>query len=128
MKQATDLVERMVTEWSMSEHIGFRVYHGGLSGFSDDIKNKIETEINSLLQKSYERVRSLLSGRQTELALIAQALLEKKTLYGDDVKNLIEESLSTKYKYKNKKADKSPNVVLKRTFSKTETEPIKEEA
>ena len=131
MEGATYFAERMVTEWSMSEAVGFRVYQSGEVGFSDDIKKKIEAEIDSLLQESYKRVMSLLSKHRPELDLIADALLLKKTLYGDDVKELIEESLSTvseTISNKNKKPVNSPNVVIKRTFSKTATEPIIEDA
>ena len=130
MEHATSLAEQMVKEWSMSENLGFRVYQDSEFGFSDDIKKKVEVEIDFLLQESYERVKSLLSQHKSELDLIANALLLKKTLYGDDVQELIEKSLSTASgttSDKNKAPDKSPNVVVKRTFSKTATEPITEE-
>ena len=61
MDYATYLAEKMVKECSMSEQIGFRVYQSSEFGFSDDIKKKIESEIDSLLKQSYERVMSLLS-------------------------------------------------------------------
>jgi ATP-dependent Zn protease len=85
MEQATSLAEKMVKEWSMSENLGFRVYQNSEFGFSDDIKKKVEMEIDSLMQESYERVTSLLSQHKSELDLIANALLLKKTLYGNDV-------------------------------------------
>ena len=114
----------------MSEKVGFRVYERDEIGFSEEIKKKLENEIDRLLQESYERVMSLLSKHKAELDLIANALLLKKTLYGDDVKELIEESLSTAsgitLHQKKKDRDDSPNIVYKRTFSKTATGSIKE--
>ena len=110
---------------------GIQGIQGSEFGFSDGIKKKIEYEIDSLLQESYERVMSLLTQHKSELDLIANARLLRKTLYGGDVQELIEESLSTvsgATSDKNKARDNSPNVVVKRTFSKTATEPIKEEA
>ena len=116
----------------MSEKVGFRVYDRDDIGFSEEIKKKIENEIDRLLQESYERVMSLLSKHKAELDLIANALLLKKTLYGDDVKELIEESLSTAtgvtLHQKKKENNDSPNIVYKRTFSKTATGSIKEES
>ena len=61
-------------------------------------------------------MKSRLSVRKVELGLLAKTLKEKKTLYGDEVKHLLEESLSSASKYssnKNKIAKKSPNVVLR---------------
>ena len=74
MEHATSLAEKMVKECSMSENLGFRVYQDSEFGFSDDIKKKVEVEIDSLLQESYERVMSLLSQHKSELELIANAL------------------------------------------------------
>ena len=114
----------MVKECSMSEKVCLRVYEKDDIGFSDDIRRKIESEIDSILQESYMRVMDLLSKHKAELDLISNALLLKKTLYGDDIRELIEESLSTAsgdMMTKHKENETSPNIVLMRTFSKTAT-------
>ena len=107
----------------MSEKVGFRVYRSDEFGFSEEIKKKIENEIDRLLHESYERVKSLLSDHKAELDLIANALLLKKTLYGNDIKELIEESLSTTsdspVNLKRSQGDAFPNIVHKQSFSKT---------
>ena len=110
----------------MSEKIGLRVYRNDESGLSNELRRKIELEIDLILEESYQRVMTLLSEHKAELDLISNALLLKKTLYGDDVRELIEESLSTASgdnNFDNKKKEKknSPNIVLMRTFSKTAT-------
>ena len=115
----------MVKGLSMSEKIGLRVYRNAESGFSDELRRKIESEIDLILEESYQRVMTLLSEHKAELDLISNALLLKKTLYGDDVRELIEESLSTasgdNTADKKKEKKNSPNIVLMRTFSKTAT-------
>ena len=115
----------MVKGLSMSEKIGLRVYKNDESGFSDELKRKLESEIDLILDESYQRVMTLLSEHKAELDLISNALLLKKTLYGDDVRELIEESLSTASSDNNldkrKEKKNSPNIVLMRTFSKTAT-------
>ena len=114
----------MVKECSMSEKVGFRVYEKDDIGFSDNIRRKIESEIDLILQESYMRVMDLLSQHKAELDLISNALLMKKTLFGDDIRELIEESLSTAsgdMMTKSKGNEASPNIVLMRTFSKTAT-------
>ena len=80
--------------------------------------------------KSFLRIPSVssLSEHKAELDLVSNALLLKKTLFGDDVRELIEESVSTASgtllieKKENEVPPKSPNIVVKRTFSKTATE------
>jgi len=125
LEKATFYAEAMVKNLSMSEKIGLRVYRNDESGYSDELKRNIESEIDSILQESYKRVMTLLSEHKAELDLISNALLLKKTLYGDDVRELIEESLSTASGDndldKKKEKKNSPNIVLMRTFSKTAT-------
>ena len=115
----------MVKDLSMSEKIGLRVYRNNESSLSDELRRKIESEIDLILQESYKRVMTLLSEHKAELDLISNALLLKKTLYGDDVRELIEESLSTasgdNNSDKKKEKKNTPNIVLMRTFSKTAT-------
>ena len=115
----------MVKDLSMSDKIGLRVFRNDEKGLSDELRRKIESEIDLILQESYTRVMSLLSEHKAELDLISNALLLKKTLYGDDVRELIEESLSTasgdNNSDKKKEKKNSPNIVLMRTFSKTAT-------
>ena len=133
LQTATHLAELMVKEFAMSEKIGFRVYRNDETmkndfGFSDEIKRKVELEIDTILEESYKRVTNLLSEHKAELDLVSNALLLKKTLFGDDVRELIEESVSTASgtllieKKENEVPPKSPNIVVKRTFSKTATE------
>ena len=115
----------MVKDLSMSDKIGLRVFRNDEKGLSNELRRKIESEIDSILQESYKRVMSLLSEHKAELDLISNALLLKKTLYGDDVRELIEESLSTasgdNNSDKKKEKKNTPNIVLMRTFSKTAT-------
>ena len=109
----------------MSDKIGLRVFRNDEKGLSDELRRRIESEIDLILQESYTRVMTLLSEHKAELDLISNALLLKKTLYGDDVRELIEESLSTASGDndldKKKEKKNSPNIVLMRTFSKTAT-------
>ena len=122
-------MSKEVTLWnkdlSMSDKIGLRVFRNDEKGLSDELRRRIESEIDLILQESYTRVMTLLSEHKAELDLISNALLSKKTLYGDDVRELIEESLSTASGDndldKKKEKKNSPNIVLMRTFSKTAT-------
>ena len=120
--KASFIVEDMVKDYGMSDKVGIRVYKDE-SRYSEEIKIKIESEINRMLQESYERVFKLLSAHKAELDLLSNALLMKKTLFGDDIRELIEESISTSKDVPKPKEERNgkPNVVFQRTFSKTAT-------
>ena len=57
---------------------------------SEDMKNKLDKEINDLLHDSYTRVKNMLESHRNQLDLLASTLLERKTLYGEEVKALIQ--------------------------------------
>merc|ERR1719367_1035655 len=61
---------------------------------SDELKTKIDSSIDSLLNESYSRVSKLLTEHKDELDLLATALLLKKTLYAEEIKTLIEDYTS----------------------------------
>ena len=51
----------------MSEKIGFRVYQDDEFGFSDEIRRKIELEIDTILEESYKRVKNLFRRKSDNL-------------------------------------------------------------
>ena len=76
----------------MSENIGLIVTDGD-DKISEELKSKVEKEITRILNDSYSRVLKTLSDHKPELDLIASELLLKKTLYGDEIKKLIDDHL-----------------------------------
>jgi ATP-dependent Zn protease len=57
---------------------------------SDYTKQKIETEIHVLVDKSYHEAKKLLLDNRPKLDLIAASLLKHETLSGDQLKALLE--------------------------------------
>ena len=76
----------------MSENIGVIVTDGD-DKISEELKSKFEKEITRILNDSYSRVLKTLTDHKQELDLIASELLLKKTLYGDEIKKLIDDHL-----------------------------------
>lgn len=97
LRKANMLATRMVRDFGMSEKIGMRVVREEesqgqivLSNFSDATAELVESEISRLLDESRNRVRTLLTERQKELKLLAEALLKYETLDAAEVKLVIE--------------------------------------
>ena len=76
----------------MSENIGLIVTDGD-DKISEELKSKVEKEITRILNDSYSRVLKTLTDHKQELDLVASELLLKKTLYGDEIKKLIDDHL-----------------------------------
>ena len=95
LSRATSVATHMVKRYGMSEEMNsLRTFDEDDVKQSDDLKSKIDSAIDSLLNESYSRVTKLLTEHKDELDLLATALLLKKTLYADEIKTLIEDYTS----------------------------------
>jgi cell division protease FtsH len=100
IKQATELARRMVTEWGMSDRLGF-VYHGedmtpmrawdALAGkeHSDETARLIDEEVKRLIDAAYAETRRMIDEHRDRLEAVAQALLKYETLDGDEVRRIL---------------------------------------
>lgn len=99
IKEATRIAKAMVKEWGMSDLVG-PLYHGndrddlyspnsGSKPCSDDTSKLIDEEIKKIIERSYERAKTLLVKHLAQLHLLAKNLLEYETLTGDEIKELL---------------------------------------
>jgi len=101
LKQATRLARLMVCDWGMSEALGPQTFgsHEELlflgreisrnQDFSEDTARKIDAEVNRLLREAHEAARRILEGGRDKLDLIARTLLERETMDGRDVEEIV---------------------------------------
>ena len=101
IKQATDLAQQMVRAWGMSDVLGPLSYAKNEEqiflgreisqhrDYSEDTARKIDEEINSLIKKSYERAKQILNENLDVLHKLAEMLLEKETVMGKELDELI---------------------------------------
>ncbi len=101
IKQATEIARRMVTEWGMSDKLGFinygndqeEVFLGHSIGqgkkMSDQTAAVVDAEVRLIIDRAYGRARQLLTDKIGDLHKLAQALLEYEMLSGDEIKTLI---------------------------------------
>ncbi len=101
IKQATDLAQQMVRAWGMSDALGPLSYAKNEEqiflgreisqhrDYSEDTARKIDEEINSLIRKSYGRAKQILNENLDVLHKLAEMLLEKETVMGKELDELI---------------------------------------
>lgn len=101
IKQASEIARRMVTEWGMSDKLGFinygndqeEVFLGHSIGqgkkMSDQTAAVVDAEVRLIIDRAYVRARQLLTDKMADLHKLAQALLEYEMLSGDEIKTLI---------------------------------------
>lgn len=101
IKQATELAQNMVRAWGMSETLGPLSYAKNEEqiflgreiaqhrDYSEETAKLIDKEINSLIDKSYQQARRLLEENIDILHKLADLLLEKETVMGKELDDLI---------------------------------------
>lgn len=91
MTRATDVARRMVKYFGFSNQVGLAVHHNSkhFNEISNTTLESIESETKRLLQESYERAKKLLTAREKELHLLAQALLEHETLDKEQIEKVL---------------------------------------
>ncbi len=124
IKQATELAEKMVRSWGMSNDLGLLSYakneeHIFLGreiaqhrDYSEETANKIDAAIKNLIDQSYKRSKKILNENVDILHKLADLLLEKETVLGKELDELIhslrpEIEIPTKNPENGKEADNS---------------------
>lgn len=94
IEKATKIAKNMILKWGMSDKLGFQAFF--TSKYYGDESNKvsqrtseiIDREVEELVKRLYEEVKSTLIENREKLERIANKLLEKETLTGEEVKQL----------------------------------------
>ena len=100
IKQATALAEQMVRSWGMSdlgplnyskgeEHVFLGREIAQHRDYSESTAQKIDREVQKLIDNAYERTKSVLNENLDILHQLAEMLLEKETVLGRELDELI---------------------------------------
>ncbi len=101
IKQATHLARMMVTEWGMSDLLGFQ--HFGQreellflgrevsksNEISEETARKIDAEVKRILDECYQQAHDLLTANREKLEQLTDLLIERETLDGRDVDDIL---------------------------------------
>ncbi|MBK9125997.1 MAG: ATP-dependent zinc metalloprotease FtsH [Chloroflexi bacterium] len=92
LQQATRIARAMVTKFGMSELLGPRSYDSSsgniflgrelseMREYSEHYAEEIDNEVRSILQRCYDRAKTILSDSREKLDTLADALIEHETL------------------------------------------------
>ncbi len=101
IERATNMARKMVCEWGMSEKLGpltfgkkeEQIFLGREIAqhrdYSEDTAIKIDQEVMSMMQEAHRDVTKLLTDNQKSLEALAQALLDKETISGEEIKEIM---------------------------------------
>ncbi|MBW1697780.1 MAG: ATP-dependent zinc metalloprotease FtsH [Deltaproteobacteria bacterium] len=101
IKMATDLAQKMVRSWGMSDSLGPLSYakeeeHIFLGreiaqhrDYSEETARKIDEEVKKLINQAYDRAKQVLEENMDILHKLAGLLLEKETVMGAELDELI---------------------------------------
>ena len=101
LERATKIARQMVTEFGMSETLGpmtlgrkeQQVFLGRdiaeNRNYSEEVAFQIDKEVEKIIESAYNRAKELLVKNKSKLKKIAKNLLEKETLEGAELDNLL---------------------------------------
>jgi cell division protease FtsH len=99
---ATDLAIKMVKDWGLSPRLGPIGYgsdgpaylsvpqFGQERPYAEGTQEVIDQEVSRLLSEAEDRARELLSGNRDALDAVVAALLERETISGDDLTQIVD--------------------------------------
>ncbi len=138
IKKATDVAQKMVRNWGMSDVLGPLSYskeeeHIFLGreiaqhrDYSEDTARKIDEEISRLVQKAYNIAKNVLEENLDILHALADLLLEKETVLGGELDTLIL-SMKPGFEFPSKGINDEEAVEEPQTEAETDQTEIKEE-
>lgn len=102
MERCSAIARAMITKYGMNQSLGIVTYgerqgnpfldgEYSTKNYSDDYANKIDQEVQVLIQALYEDVKTTLEQHKHELLAVSQVLLQKETMDKDEVFQILEE-------------------------------------
>jgi cell division protease FtsH len=101
IEHATDIARQMVCDWGMSElgPLAFGKKEEAIflgreinqhRDYSEETAIRIDSAVKNIVTNAYSRARTTIEGNRESLERIAQALLERESLDGNEIKMLID--------------------------------------
>ncbi|MCR5553617.1 MAG: ATP-dependent zinc metalloprotease FtsH [bacterium] len=101
IERATQIARKMVTEWGMSDEIGYVCLGSQTSYFlgrdyqervnySEKEAALIDAEVKKIMDSCAKKAEDIISKHKPELETMVSVLLEKETIYSDEINMIIE--------------------------------------
>ncbi|MFK7790138.1 MAG: ATP-dependent zinc metalloprotease FtsH [Phycisphaeraceae bacterium] len=97
IRQATGIARAMVTEYGMSDRVGFQLFAAADDGnpyqqgdhHSDETTQMIDQEVKRLIDETYAETKHIIETHKDQVIAIAEALLKYETLTANEVDKLM---------------------------------------
>ena len=91
--KVTRMATAMVTEWGMSQKIGYLNYKDDEQRlhkpFSEETARNIDSEVRRIVDDAYKQCKELLTEKRKQVQMVAEELLRKEMLVRDDLVRLL---------------------------------------
>ena len=128
LQRVTEAARKMVTEWGMSERVGLVTYRSDNpiflgrdmethNSYSEETAGIIDEEVHSIIESAHARATKLLGENRKVLDNMARVLIERETIYTDEVDMLLAgATVEEVYKYMDEKLKVSEENPFKRVL------------
>lgn len=95
LQQITKIAYSMVTVYGMNDKVGNVSFYDPqqensfTKPYSEETSRLIDEEVRKLIDKAYDSTKELLTRKDREVKILAEALLEREVLFQSDVESLI---------------------------------------
>ena len=131
----TQRARKMVTEWGMSDIIGPVNYGGGdqvfigkdmqtRATYSEELAKVIDNEVEKIIKNAHEKATKLLSENKSKLDNMARLLIERETIYQDEVDMIMQDKTAQEIM---KIMEERDGLYNENPFAKVDGELTKEE-
>jgi cell division protease FtsH len=115
LQNASEIARKMICEWGMSDSLGAVTLERDTDGiflgkrlakerdYSEETARQVDLEIKKFVEKAHNKARSIIKKNKTKLDKIADTLLDKEVLTGEEINKIVYGSK------KNKKGNKRNN-------------------
>ena len=99
---ATEIAQKMVQRWGMSDELGPRVYGDNESevflgrdvtthrNLSNATAEQVDSEVTRIIEEQYERAREIIDQNRDKVEIMAKALMDWETLESDQIAQIME--------------------------------------
>ncbi len=100
LQRVTEIARKMVTEWGMSDRVGLVTYQSDSpiflgrdmeahNTYSEETAGIIDEEVHKIIEAAHERAVKLLTENRKVLDNMARVLIERETIYTEEVDMLL---------------------------------------
>ena len=136
IERATVIARKMVTDYGMSDKLGPRTFGrkdepiflgreiAEQRNYSEKIAEEIDDEVHQIIEHAYEVARKILAKNKPRLMKVAEELITKETLEGEELEALLNDTVSTPVRKTKAEATPIPEKATAKARSGIKKAPV----